>query len=346
MTTATAPRSTAPAIHLRPYRFRSVALTHPGCVRKLNEDAVLDRPDIGLWAVADGMGGHAAGDFASAAVVRHLNAISTITSAFDFRRAVRAALLSANRELQEKADDELLDTIGATVVTLMVHRGHYACIWAGDSRAYRFRRGRLERLTRDHSLVQELVDAGSIQADEARGHTNSNIVTRAVGASERLDVDGLYGSIEPGDRFLLCSDGLGVVDEAEIERRLKAADIGMATADLMRGALDRAAPDNISVVLVEVEPYRQAGDAQHPLQEASGSGPNVLLTGSFLSPTSELAHASRRRLLANDVIIASSLDGASRPDQLPCACSGAKSPSTTDRTCLAENGLATKGRCS
>ena len=102
-------------------------------------------------------------------MVRHLDAISAITSAFDFRRAVRTALLSANQELQEKAGDELLDAIGATVVTLMVHRGHYACIWAGDSRAYRLRQGRLERLTRDHSLVQELVDAGSIQANEAHG---------------------------------------------------------------------------------------------------------------------------------------------------------------------------------
>jgi serine/threonine protein phosphatase PrpC len=143
MTLAILSQPAAPALHLRPYRFCSVALTHPGCVRKLNEDAILDRPDIGLWAVADGMGGHAAGDFASAAVVRHLDAISSINSAFDFRRAVRTALLSANHELQQKADDELLDAIGATVVTLMVHRGHYACIWAGDSRAYRLRHGRL-----------------------------------------------------------------------------------------------------------------------------------------------------------------------------------------------------------
>ena len=253
MTLAILSQPSAPALHLRPYRFRSVALTHAGSVRKLNEDAILDRPDIGLWAVADGMGGHAAGDFASAAVVRHLDAISSITSAFDFRRAVRTALLSANQELQQKAGDELLDAIGATVVTLMVHRGHYACIWAGDSRAYRLRHGRLERLTRDHSLVQELVDAGSIHANEARTHANSNIVTRAVGASERLDLDGIHGSIEPGDRFLLCSDGLGVLSEDEIEQALGIADIGLAAKGLLRGTLDRGASDNVSVILVQAE---------------------------------------------------------------------------------------------
>jgi serine/threonine protein phosphatase PrpC len=253
MTLAILSQPAALALHLRPYRFRSVALTHPGRVRKLNEDAILDRADIGLWAVADGMGGHAAGDFASAAVVRHLDAISSITSAFDFRRAVRTALLSANQELQEKADAELLDAIGATVVTLMVHRGHYACIWAGDSRAYRLRQGRLERLTRDHSLVQELVDAGSIQADEARTHANSNIVTRAVGASERLDLDGIHGSIEPGDRFLLCSDGLDILSEDEIERASGIADLGVAAAGLMQQALNRGAPDNISLILVQAE---------------------------------------------------------------------------------------------
>jgi serine/threonine protein phosphatase Stp1 len=251
MILATPPHPAEPGLHLRPYRFRSVALTHPGCVRKLNEDAVLERPDAGLWAVADGMGGHAAGDFASGAVMRHLDSVSAFTSAFDFRRAVRAALLAANRELHEKADEELLDVIGATVVTLMVHRGHYACIWAGDSRAYRFRNGKLERLTQDHSLVQELVDAGSIHPAEARAHANSNIVTRAVGASERLDLDGIHGSIEPGDRFLLCSDGLSVLSEDEIERKLGIADTSLAAAGIMQAALNSGAPDNISLILVQ-----------------------------------------------------------------------------------------------
>jgi serine/threonine protein phosphatase PrpC len=241
------------AFHLRPYRFQSAALTHAGSVRQLNEDAVLDRSDIGLWAVADGMGGHAAGDFASQSVIRHLNAVRSFTSAFDFRRGVRAALLAANMELQAKADDELLDTVGSTVVTLLVHRGHYACIWAGDSRAYRVRHGYLERITRDHTLVRDLVDAGSMSVNDATSHTRSNVITRAVGGAPKLDLDGVHGSIEFGGRFLLCSDGLGVLSEAEISSTIEAQDTERAASALLQAALGRGAPDNVSVVVVDVQ---------------------------------------------------------------------------------------------
>jgi serine/threonine protein phosphatase PrpC len=241
----------AAADHLRPFTFTSIAVTHAGCVRRLNEDAVLDRPEAGLWAVADGMGGHAAGDIASATVIRALSTVANFTTAFSFRHSVRNALLGANADLQQRADEELLDTMGATVVTMLVHRGHYACIWAGDSRAYLHRKGRLERITRDHSLVQELVDAGSIDARDARSHRNANIVTRAVGANPRLDLDGVYGSIEPGDRFLLCSDGLIVLEEPEISAILGSESLSAASKQLLATALARGAPDNVSFVLID-----------------------------------------------------------------------------------------------
>lgn len=244
---------TAAAPHLAPFSFRSLAATHPGCVRKLNEDACLDRAQVGLWAVADGMGGHKAGDVASEAIVEALAGISTFGSAFAFRRAVRAALLAVNAQLRRKAAEEYKDTIGSTVVTLLAHEGHYACIWAGDSRAYLRRRGALQQLTRDHSLVQELVAAGSLDAAGARRHPHAHVVTRAVGAGDHLDLDFVYGPIEAGDRFLLCSDGLGIMDDAEIEIHLGAPTLGGAANILLREALARGAPDNVSFIIVEAE---------------------------------------------------------------------------------------------
>ncbi len=241
------------ASHLLPFSFRSLATTHAGSVRKLNEDAYLDRSDVGLWAVADGMGGHEAGDVASATIVDALAKVATFGSAFAFRRAVRTALLAVNGELCRKAAEEYKDTIGSTVVTLLAHGGHYACIWAGDSRAYLHRQGRLQRITRDHSLVQELIDAGAVDAGQAQGHRHANIVTRAVGASDRLELDGVYGLIQPGDRFLLCSDGLGVLTDCEIEARLGGAPLASAASTLLRLTLERGAPDNVTFVLVDTD---------------------------------------------------------------------------------------------
>lgn len=238
------------ARHLAPFAFTSVAATHAGRVRHLNEDACLNHPDVGLWAVADGMGGHAAGDVASRLVIDELGAISDFSSAFAFRRAVRSALLNANGRLQ--LGDDVLDLAGSTVVALIAHGGHYACIWAGDSRAYVLRRGRLERITRDHSLVQEMVDAGSLTAGEARLHRHRNIVTRAVGAAEVLELDGVYGRIEPGDRFLLCSDGLcTVLNDEDLRVNLSAPLAATAAQNLMRAALDGGAPDNVTHIVID-----------------------------------------------------------------------------------------------
>jgi serine/threonine protein phosphatase PrpC len=182
-----------------------------------------------------------------------LAGISTFGSAFAFRRAVRAALLAVNAQLCRKAAEEYMDTIGSTVVTLLAHEGHYACIWAGDSRAYLQRGGRLRRITRDHSLVQELVEAGRLDPDDASRHPQANVVTRAVGAGESLDLEGVYGRIEAGDRYLLCSDGLGVLADAEIEARVGLPMLGSVADALLRAALERGAPDNVTVVIVEAD---------------------------------------------------------------------------------------------
>lgn len=240
--------------HLRPFRFRSIAVTHPGCIRKLNEDASLDRPEAGLWAVADGMGGHAAGDVASATVARALEGVSDFTSAFSFRRAVREALMAANDDLQARANEHLLDAIGATVVALIAHGGHYACMWAGDSRAYLLRAGRLERITRDHSLVAELVTTGKLTEAEARNHKGANVVTRAIGAFPKLDLEGCYGAINPGDRFLLCSDGVAAtLTDQDICTHLQITKISEAIGSLLRHCLHKGAPDNVTCVLIDAD---------------------------------------------------------------------------------------------
>jgi serine/threonine protein phosphatase PrpC len=142
----------------RVLKFLSVGRTHEGRVRALNEDAFLNRPDIGLWAVADGMGGHDHGEVASGRVIEELSRVGAADSAFAFCESVTEALGRANEALAGAAGQ----MSGATVVALMAYQDHFSCVWAGDSRAYLYRRGALRRLTRDHSFVKGLVDAGSL----------------------------------------------------------------------------------------------------------------------------------------------------------------------------------------
>jgi serine/threonine-protein phosphatase Stp1 len=155
-------------------------------------------------------------------------------------------------EFKLKSDDELTGPIGSTVVTLMAHQGHYACIWAGDSRAYVLRGGRVQQITRDHSLVQELIDAGSLDPLRSLNHRSKHVVTRAVGAQSLLDLDGVYGHIELGDRFLLCSDGvIAVLDDAELGELMGKTPLDVAVSQMMRACLERGAPDNVTFVLIE-----------------------------------------------------------------------------------------------
>jgi serine/threonine protein phosphatase PrpC len=239
--------------HLGAFKFLSVGRTHVGCVRTLNEDALLNRADIGLWAVADGMGGHEGGEVASAAVIEALSGVSNFATAYAFRDAAALALAGANAKLVELAADR--GTMGSTVVSMLAHEGHYACLWAGDSRAYLYRAGALKRLTRDHSVVQEMVDAGAISEERARAHPRSNVITRAVGAHDQLNVESVAGAIQAGDRFLLCSDGLtGVVTDREIAEAMIRAPLEAAAERLLEQALARGAPDNVTLILIAAEP--------------------------------------------------------------------------------------------
>jgi serine/threonine protein phosphatase PrpC len=220
----------------------------------VNEDSVLDRTDRGLWAVADGMGGHEAGDVASAMVTEALRQLPIIYGLDQTVDGAIAAIQNVNRELIAMAGTEDRSrTIGTTIVGLAVADGHFRCFWAGDSRAYRVRDGQIRRLSRDHSLVQDLVDAGMLKSEEAERHENANIITRAVGVSEELQVDSSAGEAAPGDLFLLGSDGLTrLVDDGELLEQLATNPLEQAGDALIDMVLARGAPDNVSLVIVKL----------------------------------------------------------------------------------------------
>jgi serine/threonine protein phosphatase PrpC len=232
--------------------FECVTRTHVGCRRKINEDSLLSRSDLGLWAVADGMGGHEAGEVASALVIEGLAACGPGLDLAARTAAARSALEDVNARLVTMGEaGPSPRTIGSTVVAITADAGSFACLWAGDSRAYRARGGGLVQLTRDHSLVQELVDVGEIDADEAATHPNAHIITRAVGAAAALRIDSVGGAVMPGDAFLLASDGLTrLVSDAELLAGLQAADLEAAADGLIETCLARGAPDNVSFVML------------------------------------------------------------------------------------------------
>jgi len=226
--------------------WRSVGKSHVGVVRTLNEDSFLDRPEQGIWAVADGMGGHEAGDKASMGVVTALAMVSQASSLGDLIGDAKARLRALNDSLTATTG-----RIGSTVVALMSQGTHVAVLWAGDSRAYLFRHRRLEQLTLDHSRVQELVGHGLIEPEEAQDHPDANIITRAIGMSPDVEFDTKIVEAEPGDTYLLCSDGLyRSVDESEIVRCLEIPSCAGACEQLIGKALDGGGRDNISVIVI------------------------------------------------------------------------------------------------
>ena len=233
--------------------FECVSKTDVGLRRKVNEDALLVRTERGLWAVADGMGGHDAGDVASARVTQALLEIPIVYNLEDMVENVVLALKRVNHELIGLAETMGSErTIGSTVVGLAIANGEYRCFWAGDSRAYRVRGNEIKRLTRDHSLVQGLVDAGMLSEEEAEEHPSSNIITRAVGVAEELNVDVVSGDARPGDQFLLASDGLTrLVANREMLAELTSRRPRDAVDNLIEMVLKRGAPDNVSIILTK-----------------------------------------------------------------------------------------------
>jgi type VI secretion system ImpM family protein len=234
----------APAIdEAGPLYFHSAAATDVGRARDNNEDGFVDRPEAGVWAVADGMGGHSHGEVASRMVC---DALADFPLDGTFEEAIEAARTrvgEVNDHLVRTAPgSDPADRSGSTVVVLLLRGPHSAVLWAGDSRAYRWRAGNLEQLTTDHSLA---VLAGA-------GAAESSVITRAVGVEGDLTLDIHRDAVRPDDRFLLCSDGLTrVVPESAISGWMQTPDIRAATEGLIKATLEAGAPDNVTVLIAE-----------------------------------------------------------------------------------------------
>ena len=237
----------------RPVQWLSASETNVGVVRKINEDAVFSKPDINLWAVADGMGGHEAGNIASNMIVNMLDDIETKTNLDVFVSTIEDKILDVNKRLLEYSEIMLEGRIiGSTVAILLIKGRIGVCMWAGDSRLYRYRNNSIKQLTVDHSHVAELVKHGTISAEEADSHPDANVITRAVGTCENLYVDIDVFDVSVGDTFMLCTDGLyNAVNEESIIDCLHEDNIETATNNLIETSLNNGAADNVSVVLVK-----------------------------------------------------------------------------------------------
>lgn len=234
--------------------WSSASRTDVGRVRALNEDACLDQPQRGLWAVADGMGGHTAGDLASGMIVRALGALVVPNALTSFSATARGTLQTVNHQLREEAARRGVRMIGSTVAVLMAKGREFAWLWAGDSRIYLYRDAQFEALTTDHSYVAELQAQGHLSAEAARHHPSQHLITRAVGAADWLDLDEGRIVVRDGDLFLLCSDGLSnEVQAPEMVRALETGDCQHATDLLVEMALQAGGRDNITAVVVKVD---------------------------------------------------------------------------------------------
>lgn len=231
------------------FSWRSSAATSRGNVRGHNEDAILDRPDLGLWVVADGMGGHNAGDVASNMIVQALAGIARHTLPSAQLDEVEDRLRAVNETLYRDSLDNQAGMSGSTIVALLAFERHCLSIWAGDSRAYRSREGAFEQITHDHSEAQELLDASGQALPEAMA---SNVITRAVGGSQELFLDIELRELRNHDRYLLCSDGLyKELSEADMGHHLTGNDPEGACKALMKQALSGTCSDNVSAIVVQ-----------------------------------------------------------------------------------------------
>lgn len=256
--------------------WECAAITHPGKVRSINEDAIYSNPAQGVWAVADGMGGYAAGDVASRLIVQGLAELKYQENLDAYVDAITRIVDKVNRklcfEITMRVDS---DVIGSTVVIAVVLGARCVCLWAGDSRMYVLRGGVLYQVTKDHSLVQELVDDGALSEEEAAKHPQNHVITRAVGVDEEMKLEVVTFDLEGDDQLLLCSDGLynevdadqivGVLTDADTDLDFGANPSCSAVAStpllvncesrvtsLLQTALDTEARDNISINLIHI----------------------------------------------------------------------------------------------
>ena len=227
------------------------AATDTGHLREHNEDTYIALPEHGLWVVADGMGGHDCGEVASAIVVMHIEEqIKAGANFSDALQSAHQAVLSAVEEGIGKTG------MGSTVVALKLEDSRYQVAWVGDSRAYLWYDHSLKQLTHDHSVVQQMLDSGEINEQQAIHHPYRNIITQSLGSTytEQVKVDTVNGRLSGEDKILLCSDGLtGEVSDQQIAEILNSAtDNQGAVQHLIDKALENGGSDNITVMLISI----------------------------------------------------------------------------------------------
>lgn len=252
-----------------PMKIKSFGFSDIGKRRERNEDCFLVNEDLKLYAVADGMGGHLGGDFASRLAVATLEEVvealerdpktllkeeGVSLKAGEYQGYLRHAIKLASRRIFEKSNEQVeLQGMGTTSVVLLFRKNKAYIANVGDSRAYRIRGDKIAQITKDHSLVSEQMRAGILSEDDARAHRLKNIITRSVGFQEDVDVDVDIRVVREGDLFFLCSDGLSnMVTDSEIRDIIVTNESEVACKRLVDIANERGGDDNITVVLAQV----------------------------------------------------------------------------------------------
>jgi serine/threonine protein phosphatase PrpC len=230
------------------------SVTHTGMVRERNEDACLVRTEIGLWAVADGMGGHEAGDLASQILVKSLDGIGEPASSADLLEQCEQRAFLANQEIMALSRARNGAIIGTTAAILLIREEYFACVWAGDSRVYLIKDGSIGQVSHDHTEVEQLVAEGKLSREDAKDWPN-NVITRAVGVAEDLELEVVTGPADAGDIFVICSDGLTKhLDDNEILREATARNAQAACDSMLALTLERGGLDNVTVVIIRLLP--------------------------------------------------------------------------------------------
>ena len=238
--------------------WSSFGISDVGKIRKRNEDSMLVNQEGGLWIVADGMGGHAAGDVASRMIVDLLRAVDLAVPLDQCIDNIEDKLTDINQRLFAKSHEtEKRKTIGSTVVGMLAYKEFCIFFWAGDSRLYRFRDGTLQRLTTDHSQVESYIKQGLISRREAASHPHGNMVLRAVGAAEKLYVEFDIQTMQPGDKYMLCSDGLTKhLEESDIQEIMQQDETAEEHCrELIGITLKRGAGDNVTAVVIDIHSH-------------------------------------------------------------------------------------------
>lgn len=233
------------------YHWLSGSSSDTGPVRAKNEDALLEWPEAGLWAVADGMGGHANGALASAMVITALQAVEPCENLQAMEKRVVSALTQADRNLKNLAINDSALISGSTAVVLIIVQQMASCIWAGDSRLYHCNDDRFQQITRDHTQAFDFIESGYLTEEEARSHPSSSVLTRVIGGHGPVRLSSKRFPLTLSDRFLLCSDGLSnVLPPNELEKCLRLQSFDECSSLLVRSSLAQGARDNVTAVSV------------------------------------------------------------------------------------------------